>query len=214
MSRYLLIFLLILGTAAGATLYKTVYPPAGATVPSVRATQAPPAPAVSLAQLESEVQALQEALAQFVDTDPYLVIDTVHNRLQIRKADRILKEAVCATGSGKVLLGNKQETWHFNTPRKVFQVRRKVEDPIWKKPRWAFVERGRSAPILPWNFDRLDPTTLGKYALELGDGYEIHGTLYPNLLGRHITHGCIRLNDDDLETAYTLTTIGSRVYIY
>jgi L,D-transpeptidase YbiS len=166
----------------------------------------------SLARIQAEIQDLQEAL--FMGNDPYIVIDTVHNRLQIRRGDRILKEAVCSTGSGKVLLGKKREAWYFNTPKKVFQVQRKVEGPIWKKPKWAFVEQGQSAPVLPWDFSRLDPITLGKYALELGDGYVIHGNLYPNLIGRHITHGCIRLNDADLEAAYALTKTGSRVYIY
>jgi L,D-transpeptidase ErfK/SrfK len=55
---------------------------------------------------------------------------------------------------------------------------------------------------------------LGAYALELGDGYEIHGTLYPTLLGRNITHGCIRLNDEDLALTYQLINTGNRVYIY
>ena len=56
--------------------------------------------------------------------------------------------------------------------------------------------------------------TLGDYALELGDGYEIHGTLYPTLLGRSITHGCIRLNDEDLAVTFELIDTGNRVYIY
>ncbi len=206
MRSYLLFLLLI--PAAAAVRYKVLCTPASAN----------PAPSVqvpderSLARIQAEIQDLQKALV--VDNEPYIVIDTVHNRLQIRRGDRILKEAVCSTGSGKVLLDKKREAWYFNTPRKVFQVQRKVEGPIWKKPKWAFVEQGQPAPVLPWDFRRLDPITLGKYALELGDGYAIHGNLYPNLIGRHITHGCIRLNDADLEAAYALTKTGSRVYIY
>ena len=74
---------------------------------------------------------------------------------------------------------------------------------LWLSDGWAGIqERGTKAPVLPWEFDRLDPATLGDYALELGDGYEIHGTLYPSLLGRHITHGCVRLNDADLEAVF------------
>jgi L,D-transpeptidase YbiS len=123
-------------------------------------------------------------------------------------------DASCATGSGKVLLGPKRKTWSFDTPRGVYTIQRKVVDPIWAKPEWAFVELGESAPVLPWSFSRLDPLTLGKFALELGDGYEIHGTLYPHLIGRHITHGCIRLNDPDLRSAFETTDTGNKVYIY
>ena len=164
--------------------------------------------------LKSEVDSLLECIAQISADDPYIVIDTMHNRLQIRRGSHVLSEATCATGSGKVLLGPKRKLWRFNTPKGVFTIQRKVEDPIWAKPEWAFVEKGESAPVLPWAFNRLDPSTLGKYALELGDGYEIHGTLYPHLLGRHITHGCIRLNDSDLNSAYLKTTAGNKVYIY
>lgn len=170
---------------------------------------------LAILQLETEVYTLKKALNQFRDSSLYIVVDTIHNRLQIRQENRILREAICATGSGKVLLGPKEKNrWHFETPKHVFHIQDKVENPIWAKPNWAFVEHGLPVPILPWNFDRLDLTTLGKYALKLGDGYEIHGTIYPNLLGKHITHGCIRLNDDDLELTYTLIETGNRVYIY
>jgi L,D-transpeptidase YbiS len=112
------------------------------------------------------------------------------------------------------LYGPKGKLWRFETPRRVFSIQRKVRDPVWAKPEWAFVEIGESQPVLPWAFKRLDVTTLGAYALELGNGFEIHGTLYPALLGRHVTHGCIRLDDEDLETVYSSTEEGVLVYVY
>ena len=39
---------------------------------------------------------------------------------------------------------------------------------------------------------------LGRYALDLGDGYMIHGSPDESAIGRAITHGCIRLGDDDI----------------
>ncbi len=209
MPKQTLLLLPVLALVAGAALYGP-RPGSHRVQASPSVSEDPP-----IAQLEAEVNTLWETLDQLAGKDPYIVIDTVHNRLQIRRDNRILKEAVCATGSGKVLLGPKmKDRWHFETPKQIFHIQRKVKDPIWAKPAWAFVERGRPVPTLPWVFDRLDLTTLGKYALKLGDGYEIHGTLYPDLLGRHITHGCIRLNDEDLEFTYTLTGTGNRVYIY
>lgn len=165
--------------------------------------------------LKEEIGQLEMALEQVRAKQNYIVIDTQHNTLQIWQKDHLLHEATCATGSGKVLLHpNKQTRWQFTTPRGRHRIQRKVEDPIWAKPVWAFVEDGSSIPTLPWEFRRLDTTTLGKYALELGDGYEIHGTLYPTLLGRSITHGCIRLNDEDLAQTFDMVATGNHVYIY
>ncbi len=173
-----------------------------------------PARSSTADHLSADIETLEAALNRLRDERPHFVIDTVHNRLQVWHRNRLLEEAVCATGSGKILLSDKRKLWRFNTPKGRFEIRRKVVNPIWKKPEWAFVEAGREAPVLPWDFDRLDPVTLGKYALELGDGYEIHGNLYPNLIGRNITHGCIRLNDADLEATFARAQKGSRVYIY
>jgi len=55
---------------------------------------------------------------------------------------------------------------------------------------------------------------LGDYALSLGQGYLLHGTLYKRFLGLPVTHGCIRLNDEDLEVIYKNLDYGSKVYIY
>lgn len=164
--------------------------------------------------LRARVAELEARLDSLASRGSYLVIDTVHNRLQVRLDGRVLREATCATGSGSVLIGDRGRAWRFTTPVRVYRVARKVTDPIWKKPEWAFVEAGKQAPVLPWAFDRLDGASLGDYALELGDGYEIHGTLYPSLLGRHITHGCIRLDDEDLAAVYEMAAPGTPVYVY
>ena len=55
---------------------------------------------------------------------------------------------------------------------------------------------------------------LGDYALDLVDGYMIHGTIYKRLMGMPVTHGCVRLGDDDLVIVYNTLNIGSKVYIF
>ena len=134
--------------------------------------------------------------------------------LLLKHQSRRRRNAICATGSGKVLLGGPGQMWNFRTPKRVFRVQKKVKDPVWKKPIWAFVERNEQAPVLPRWFERLDPNTLGAFALELENSYAIHGTLYPTLLGRHLTHGCVRLGDDDLEAAYRYVEPGTVVYVF
>jgi hypothetical protein len=55
---------------------------------------------------------------------------------------------------------------------------------------------------------------LGSFALDLGDGYLIHGTPDPSSIGRAITHGCIRLSDEDIAWLYRFVPEGAPVYIY
>lgn len=55
---------------------------------------------------------------------------------------------------------------------------------------------------------------LGRYALDLGDGYMIHGTPDPRSIGRAVTHGCIRLGDLDIAWLYSYVPRGTVVEIY
>ena len=47
-----------------------------------------------------------------------------------------------------------------------------------------------------------------------GDGYYIHGTLYRRLLGESITHGCVRVADEDLQPIFEKAKVGTPVYIF
>ena len=87
-----------------------------------------------------------------------------------------------------------------------------AKDPVWTMPDWAFIEEGEDLPR-NWS-DRIDKASLGDYALYLGDGYMIHGTLYQRYLGRNVTHGCIRLGDADLEFTYRNVPVGTLVFMY
>src|SRR5690348_7690950 len=55
---------------------------------------------------------------------------------------------------------------------------------------------------------------LGHFRLALGDGYLLHGTPYANSIGSSVTHGCVRLQDEDIEWLYDNVPVGTRVYIY
>jgi hypothetical protein len=55
---------------------------------------------------------------------------------------------------------------------------------------------------------------LGRFALDLGDGYLIHGTPDATSIGRAITHGCIRLRDEDIAWLYKFARQGTPVFIY
>jgi lipoprotein-anchoring transpeptidase ErfK/SrfK len=45
------------------------------------------------------------------------------------------------------------------------------------------------------------------------DGYGIHGTNQPWLIGTMVSHGCIRMHNSNVEELYTLVKVGTPVYI-
>ncbi len=55
---------------------------------------------------------------------------------------------------------------------------------------------------------------LGKFRLEMGNGYGIHGTDEPDKLGQSVSHGCVRLGDADIEQLYSIANVGDTVIIY
>jgi hypothetical protein len=55
---------------------------------------------------------------------------------------------------------------------------------------------------------------LGTARLNLGNGYALHGTNNPSSIGRSVSHGCIRLLNEDIEKLYEIVPVGTPVYIY
>jgi L,D-transpeptidase YbiS len=141
-----------------------------------------------------------------------VVIDTARGRFRVMRDGAVLHEAACSAGSGTVLKEPGGRVWVFDSPLGERRVVSKRRDPIWIKPDWAFVEEGTQPPDDP--AARRDDVSLGDYALSLGDGYLIHGTLFQSLLGQPVTHGCIRLADGDLEYVWRTVAVGDRVYLY
>jgi len=55
---------------------------------------------------------------------------------------------------------------------------------------------------------------VGTHRLNLGDGYALHGTDVPSSIGTSVSHGCVRLRNEDIETLYRMVPVGTPVYIY
>jgi len=160
-----------------------------------------------------ENRRLRSALARVEHQGTYVVVDRANNRLYLRRGESILLEAICSSGSGAILHApDGTRKWVFDTPAGVFRIKLKTENPVWRKPDWAFLEEGR--PVPGRAEERIEYGSLGEYALHFGDGYMIHGTLYERLLGRSVTHGCIRLGRDDLRKVFEATAPGTPVYIF
>jgi lipoprotein-anchoring transpeptidase ErfK/SrfK len=144
---------------------------------------------------------------------PYIVIDTGRNVLTLKRAAEVLREAVISTGSGDMLEDpTGKRSWVFDTPRGVFSVKALIRNPYWVKPDWAFIEEDK--PVPKRLDERVEGGVLGDYALSFGNGFFIHGTLYTRMLGRNVTHGCIRVGDADLEAVFRASAVGTRIFIF
>jgi len=55
---------------------------------------------------------------------------------------------------------------------------------------------------------------LGTHRLNMGDGYALHGTDKPESIGRSVSHGCVRLRNEDIETLFQMVSVGTPVFIY
>jgi len=163
--------------------------------------------------LQREVAQLERRMNAFTPVYPYMIINTTENKFFVFKGQKLMMEGKCSTGSYIHLVTDTDQSWIFKTPRGVRRINGKTTNPVWRKPDWAFVEEGLPIPS-PFHHSRFEYGVLGDYALSLGDGYLIHGTIYKRQLGMPVTHGCVRLNDDDLEYIYRNLEIGSKVYIY
>jgi L,D-transpeptidase YbiS len=164
-------------------------------------------------QLAKRATASQRRFESLTPRAPYLVVNTSDNRIRVMAGNKVIHEGVCSTGSYVLLKAADERQWIFSTPRGRFQILHKKEKPVWAKPDWAFIEEGLPVPA-PGAAERFETGVLGEYALELGDGYLIHGTLYKRMLGMAVTHGCVRLGDEDLRIVYQNLQIGSKVFIY
>lgn len=191
-------------------------PASGAEAPAPAATVAPaPAdPDPALDSLRRRVAKLEAAVAGRAPRGTYVVIDRGNNRLWLRRGAEVRLEAVVSTGSGTILResGGAQRTWTFDTPAGRFKVLNERPNPVWTKPDWAFLEEGQQPPASL--AERREKGSLGEWALDLGDGYMIHGTLYERLLGRSLTHGCIRVGREDLRAVARAAAPGTPVYIF
>jgi L,D-transpeptidase YbiS len=162
---------------------------------------------------QKETLLLQKKLDQLTPAAIYLVVNTTENKFKLYSAGKHIREGFCSTGSYTQLIADDKREWLFKTPKGIFRIRDKKKFPVWKKPDWAFVEEGLPVPT-PNHSSRFEYGTLGDYSLNLGDGYLIHGTLYKRFLGMPVTHGCIRLDVDDLKAVYDSMPVGSKVYIF
>lgn len=103
----------------------------------------------------------------------------------------------------------------WRTPTVTTSVVSKEKDPVWHVPKsiraWTLENGGK---LLPETVPPGPKNPLGQYALHLGaDGYLIHGNNSPTSIGKFVSSGCIRMNNADIKTLFSLVSVGTPVYI-
>jgi lipoprotein-anchoring transpeptidase ErfK/SrfK len=164
--------------------------------------------------LTRDVQRLSRKYNAYTSGQSYIVINTTDNRFFLYRNKSLVREGFCSSGSYTMLkTAEGDKKWIFKTPKGKYWIQGKTTHPVWRRPDWACVEEGLPIPAKD-DFSRYEYGVLGDYALAIGDGYLIHGTIYKRFLGMPVTHGCVRLNDEDLEVIFNTLSIGSKVYIF
>ena len=167
----------------------------------------------TISQVNRDLQRLSRKYNSFTSGQSYLVINTTDNLFHLYRNKKQVREGFCSSGSYKMLQTAEGRSWTFKTPKGKFMIQGKTVNPVWTRPDWAFVEEGLPIPSKNHS-SRYEYGVLGDYALSLGDGYLIHGTIYKRFIGMPVTHGCVRLGDEDLEEIFRTLSVGSKVYIF
>jgi lipoprotein-anchoring transpeptidase ErfK/SrfK len=87
----------------------------------------------------------------------------------------------------------------------------KYVSPAWEPP----PDIRRENPSLPAVIPGGSPhNPMGVAAMTLaGTAYAIHGTNQPNLIGRFVSHGCIRMLNEDITDLFGRAVVGTRVVV-
>jgi len=119
-----------------------------------------------------------------------ILVDKSENELTLKKSGgEIVKTYRVSTGE------------NFSTPIGTFKIEEKLISPVWYKV-GAIVE-----PDSP-------EYALGSRWMGLSaSGYGIHGTKDASSIGKHITKGCVRMRNEEVEELYAIIPAGIEVVI-
>jgi len=106
-------------------------------------------------------------------------------------------------------------TDYAQTPLGETRIVRKTPNPVWRPSQDIREEHAADGNWLPAEVPAGPDNPLGKFALYLGlrGGYLIHGTNKPWGIGMRVSHGCIRMVPEDIESLYAQVAVGTPVRI-
>jgi len=129
---------------------------------------------------------------------------------------RIFYYPKAAPGQAPVVVthpvGIGREGWA--TPLGTTTVVSKVKDPVWTVPASIRKEHAEAGDPLPAQVPAGPDNPLGAFALRLGfPSYLIHGTNKPAGIGMRVSHGCVQLYPEDIESLFSEVPVGTKVRI-
>ncbi len=93
-------------------------------------------------------------------------------------------------------------------------VRQDMNGKIWHFPAGTEIIFDHKVFIPPAKYpQRRVPEILGTHKLDLGGGYLIHGTNEEDSIGEAVSHGCVRMYNEDVAKLYSLVPVGTPVVI-
>lgn len=127
-------------------------------------------------------------------TDTHIVVQLNARKVDVYYKGEVVKEYLIAIG---------QAEWE--TPEGIFSVKQKQEYPTWQHPiTGEIVKAGKDNP--------LGSRWIGFWSGREGE-IGFHGTNEESLIGEAISHGCIRMLNEDIEDLYTYVDIGTMVTV-
>lgn len=98
------------------------------------------------------------------------------------------------------------------TPEKwVTKVERKRANPTWTPTAKMHAEYAARGEFLPKVWPAGPDNPMGLFALYIGRLYAIHGTNADFGIGLRVSHGCVRLRNEDIEFLFNNVPVGTRV---
>jgi len=104
----------------------------------------------------------------------------------------------------------------WGTPIGQTRITEKTENPYWFPPESILTERAAQGRPLPKAVPPGPENPLGRHKMRLdipGGAYLIHGTNEPRGIGMRVTHGCIRMFPEDVESLFNRLPVGTSVRI-
>ena len=137
--------------------------------------------------------------------------DTVHEGIVINSAEMRLYYYPKGTNTVIVLpigIGQLGKDTPINW---VTKVERKKAGPTWTPTAKMHAEYAAAGEPLPAVVPAGPDNPMGLYALYIGRLYAIHGTNANFGIGLRVSHGCVRLRNDDIKFLFENVPVGTRV---
>ena len=183
--------------------------------------QTAPAPTAPAAAAQEQLAAKQEQIDQNIAKPQAVKRDIKHARETVRlngySAGTIViktneRHLYYVTGEGQAIryrvgVGKAGMAWAGTS-----SIDGKYIKPAWQAPDSIRKDYSRLPPVVPGD----SPSNpMGAAALTLSGGgqYAIHGTNNPGSVGGFVSHGCIRMYNQDIMDLYARVSVGTKVVV-